>query len=332
MIPNQWYVLMESKQVKDRPVGVTRMGEKMVFWRDASGRISCLRDRCPHRGVALSEGQILDGHLQCPFHGFEYDATGCCTLIPANGRDATVPKVFQAHSYPTHEAHGFIWVWWGQNPPEELPPPRFFDDVDDTFTYRTVYDPWDAHYTRVIENQLDVAHVPFLHYNTIGRGNRTLVDGPGLEWVDDDLFYIYAYNRVDDGTPARRPSQVPVPDPTREYKLEFLFPNLWQNYIQADMRVIGAFVPVDEEHTLLYLRYCQRFVTLPLLRDLVAWLAMPYNRYIAHQDRRIVVTHQPQASGLRIGERLIQADQPIIAYRRRREALMEAARQASKHP
>jgi hypothetical protein len=26
----------------------------------------------------------------------------------------------------------------------------------------------------VIENQLDVAHLPFVHHNTIGRGNRTL--------------------------------------------------------------------------------------------------------------------------------------------------------------
>ena len=81
MIPNQWYVLMESKQVKDRPVGVTRMGEKMVFWRDGSGVASCLRDRCPHRGVELSKGQVVDGHIQCPFHGFEYDWTELTILL-----------------------------------------------------------------------------------------------------------------------------------------------------------------------------------------------------------------------------------------------------------
>jgi hypothetical protein len=28
---NQWYVVMDSDQVKARPVGVTRMGEKLVF-------------------------------------------------------------------------------------------------------------------------------------------------------------------------------------------------------------------------------------------------------------------------------------------------------------
>ena len=327
MIPNQWYVLLESKEVKDRPAGVTRMGERMVFWRDAGGRVSCLRDRCPHRGVALSLGQVANGQLQCPFHGFEYDASGRCTLIPANGRSASVPQIFRAHSYPTHEAHGLIWVWWGQDPPADLQPPRFFDDIDDTFTYHTIYDPWDTHYTRVIENQLDVAHVPFLHSDRIGRGNRTLVDGPGLHWIDDDLLYVYTYTRLDDGTPPRRPSEVTAPDPSREYKLEFLFPNLWQNYIQADMRVVGAFVPIDETHTLLYLRYYQRFVRLPVLRELVTWLAMPFNRLIAHQDRDVVETHQPQPSGLRIGEKMIQGDRPIVEYRRRREELIEVAGQ-----
>jgi hypothetical protein len=30
MIPNQWHILMDSRQVKARPVGVTRMGEKLI--------------------------------------------------------------------------------------------------------------------------------------------------------------------------------------------------------------------------------------------------------------------------------------------------------------
>jgi phenylpropionate dioxygenase-like ring-hydroxylating dioxygenase large terminal subunit len=235
--------------------------------------------------------------------------------------------VFRADAYPTYEAHDFIWVWWGEEPGAGLEPPRFFDDIDDTFTHRTLSDPWDAHYTRVIENQLDVAHLPFVHGNSIGRGNRTLVDGPILQWIDDDLFYVYTRNRTDDGAPPKKPSEVAVPDLARENKLEFLFPNLWQNYIQADMRVVGAFVPVDEEHTLLYLRFYQRFIRFPILRNLVVWLALPANRYIAHQDRRVVITQEPKASGLRIGEKLIQADRPIVEYRRRREALLESARQ-----
>jgi len=332
MIPNQWYVLMDSKQVKDRPVGVTRMGEKLVFWRDDAGQVSCLRDRCVHRGVELSKGQVIGGRLQCPFHGFEYDTSGRVTRIPANGKNTPVPERFRVHSYPACEAHGFIWVWWGENPPADLKPPRFFDDLDDRFAYATIYDPWEAHYSRAIENQLDVVHLPFVHHNTIGRGVGKVVDGPGLLWVDEEMFHVYVFNRHDDGTPPRKPGEVPVPDPTKDFRLEFIFPNLWQNRLGEQARIVAAFVPVDEGHTILYLRFYQKFMRLPLLRDLVAWLAMPFNRRIAHQDRRVVVTQEPKPSALRIGERLIQGDGPIVAYRRRREALIEAARKAAAEP
>ena len=331
MIPNQWYVLMESKQVKDRPVGVTRMGEKMVFWRDGAGRVSCLRDKCPHRGVELSKGHVVNGHIQCPFHGFEYDASGQATYSPALGREGIPPKAMRAQSYPTYEAQGFIWVWWGEDAPDGVPdplaPPRFFDDLGEAFTYKSVHDPWQAHYSRVIENQLDVVHLPFIHHNTIGRGERTVVDGPVIDWVDEDRFYVYVYNRPDDGTPPRKASELPVPHPSG-FRLEFIFPNLWQNRVADDVRIVAAFVPVDEEHTLFYLRYYQRFLTLPLLRDLVTWAAMPFNVLVAHQDRRVVETHQPQPSGLRIGEKMIQGDRPVVEYRRRREELIEAARGA----
>jgi phenylpropionate dioxygenase-like ring-hydroxylating dioxygenase large terminal subunit len=325
MIPNQWYVVLDSSQVRDLPVGVTRMGEKLVFWRDRAGRVSCLRDRCVHRGVALSKGKVLgSGKLQCPFHGFEYDASGKVTKIPANGKNTPVPDRFHIQRYPTHEAHGFIWIWWGDHPPDNLEPPPFFQDLDEGFSYGHAYDPWDAHYSRVIENQLDVVHLPFVHHNTIGRGNRTLVDGPVVEWLDENRFVFYVYNRVDDGRPPRKPEEI-TPDPVRDFKLGFTFPNLWQNYISPDVRVMAAFVPVDDAHTVLYLRFYQRFVRLPILRDLVNRLAMPFNLRIAHQDRRVVVTQEPKASGLTIGEKLIQGDRPIIEYRRRRQELLQEA-------
>ena len=326
MIRNQWCVVMESRRVQDRPVGVTRMGEKLVFWRDAAGQVSCLRDQCVHRGAELSKGKVLhDGRLQCPFHGFEYDASGKVTRIPANGRDAAVPERFRVSGYPTHEAHGFIWLWWGDNPPAELPAPQFFDDIDDPFVYDTVYDPWHAHYSRVIENQLDPVHLPFVHRTTIGRGNRTLIEGPGIQWINDDKFYTYVYNKVDDGSTPRRPEEVPVPDPTRDYRLEFIFPNLWQNRISPVMRIVAAFVPVDDENTLMYLRVYQRFMKAPLPGLALSWMISRFNLVVAHQDRRVVVTQLPRASGLKIGERLIPGDRPIVEYRRRRQELMDQA-------
>ena len=105
-------------------------------------------------------------------------------------------------------------------------------------------------------------------------------------------------------------------------------PNLWQNYISPDVRIAAAFVPVDEGHTLLYLRFYQRFMRVPVLGKLIARLAMPANVYIAHEDRRVVVTHRPAISGLKIGEALIQGDLPIIEYRRKREEWQRAAASA----
>ena len=223
MIPKQWYVVMDSNQVRHKPVGVVRMGEKLVFWRDTSGKVVCLHDKCAHRGVQLSKGKVIDDHLQCPFHGLEYDSTGKVMKIPANGKDTPVPERFQALNYPVHEKHGFIWIWWGENPPTNLEPPSFFQDIDSSLSFAKVYDHWKIYYSRVIENQLDPVHLPFVHHNTIGRGNRTLVDGPGFQWIDDNRFYIFAHNRVDDGSSPLKAEQLPKPDLVKDFKLEFIF-------------------------------------------------------------------------------------------------------------
>jgi len=219
MIPNQWYVILESKEVKPgKPVGVLRMGERLVLWRDEQGRLACLRDLCPHRGAALSAGKCLGGQVQCPFHGFEYDASGRCVVVPANGRKAAPPKVMQARAYPVREAHGFVYLWWGEARVDaQLPPLPFFDTIDEPryaqFTFR---DPWPTHYSRATENQLDVVHLPFVHYNTIGRGNQTLVHGPFncLTVASDccDLLELWYLNEVDHGQRLLRPNEISRPD------------------------------------------------------------------------------------------------------------------------
>jgi phenylpropionate dioxygenase-like ring-hydroxylating dioxygenase large terminal subunit len=325
MIAGQWYVVLDSLQVKDQPVGVTRMGEKLVFWRDASGKAACFRDRCAHRGIELSKGKVIGNHLQCPFHGLEYDISGRVTVIPAEGRKTPVPDRFKAAGYPVHEERGLIWIWWGENPPGDLKPPAFFTDIDSQFSFSRAFDHWNAHYSRVIENQLDAAHLPFIHYNTIGRGHRTIIDGPLVRWLGADQFEVYVHNRVEDGTAPVKPEQFPTPDPEHGVKLEFIFPNLWQNHINEQVRILAAFIPVDRDNTILYLRFYQKFLRTPLLRNLVNRLAMPFNLVVAHQDRRVVVTHRPRVSGLQIGEQLFPADRPIAEYRRHRQELMEKA-------
>jgi phenylpropionate dioxygenase-like ring-hydroxylating dioxygenase large terminal subunit len=212
MIPNQWYIILDAREVpQGKPVGVTRMGEKLVIWRDPHGQVTCMRDLCPHRGVALSVGQLKGECIECPFHGFLYDTSGRCRLIPANGREAEPPKAFQIYTYPTREAHGFIYIWWG-DPREVYPELPFFDSiVEEKYSYATLRDHWATHYSRAIENQLDVVHLPFVHHNTIGRQPHRVTGRwfKSSHAMETGLLNLWVYNQVDEGQTART---LPAPD------------------------------------------------------------------------------------------------------------------------
>lgn len=326
MIRNQWYVVLESNEVKpNRLMGVTRLGERLVFWRTQAGQVACMRDLCPHLGAQLSQGRVLHDHLTCPFHGFEYDVSGQCVYLPAYGSAGSIPKAMRTAGYPTHEANGLIWIYWGE-PQGELQPPRFFESIGDDFSYQSFRQHWPVHYSRMVENQLDVMHLPFVHATTIGRGGRMVVDGP-LVRLQDDLLEVWVYNRLDDGTPPRKAEDLPQPD--RRPFLQFRFPNLWHNWISDDVRITIAFVPVDEENGLLYGRFYQRFMRAPVLRNLVNLGGTLSSRYIAYQDWRIVSHQLPKKTSLKkMGEKLTQSDRAILTYRKRRQELLEAAGQA----
>jgi phenylpropionate dioxygenase-like ring-hydroxylating dioxygenase large terminal subunit len=324
LITNQWYAILESDEIKKgKPVGVTRMAEKLVAWRDSTGKLSVMADKCPHRGVALSIGEIKTDCIQCPFHGFEYDQSGACTLVPANGIKARPPKALKVQSYVTREAHGLVYIWWGAEQ-ETYPPLPYFESIDDKFVYSTVRDHWNTHYSRAIENQLDVVHLPFVHRTTIGAGNKTVVNGPQVKvknhYPQDNLLELWVSNEVDNGQTPKKASE--LPEPARRPFLQFRYPNVWHNWISDSIRVFVAFAPIDHENTLMYLRYYHTVKT-PILRQITGFIGGIANLVIERQDKRVVITQQPKRADLDIGEVLIQGDGPIITYRKIRRDLIE---------
>ena len=134
---------------------------------------------------------------------------------------------------------------------------------------------------------------------------------------------LWVYNQVDGGQAPLKPRQIPPPQ--RHPFLQFRFPNIWHNWISDQVRIMAAFVPIDDENTLMYIRMYQRVVRLPILRDIFNLLGVVANLVIERQDKRVVVTQRPKRSDLHIGEKLIQGDGPIIEYRRWRRKLIEAA-------
>lgn len=319
MIKNQWYAVLDAKELKKNKIyGVTRCGEKLAFWRDESNHVHCIFDQCCHRGASLSSGHILGQHIACPFHGFEYDSSGKVVVIPANGRNTPVPEHYKVNAFLVKEAYGFIWLWYGDDFGAGAGPIPFFEELKSGFSYGQINETWAVHYTRAIENQLDVVHLPFVHATTIGRGNRKLVNGPVVTWKEN-LMTFYVDNVLDQGQSPKKPTE--IPNYQRLFHLQFQMPNTWQNIISNDARIVAAFAPIDEEHTQIYIRFYQRFVSLPGLKSIVNRLSNISNRVILHQDRRVVLTQLPKKSELSMGENLIQGDLPIIEFRKRRELL-----------
>jgi len=320
MIYNQWYVILESKELKKlKPLRVIRFNQKLSLWRDEEGNVCCIADKCCHRGVSLSCGRIINGKLECPFHGFIYDKSGIVTMIPANGKNSPVPETMNVKSYKTFEDAGLIWIWWGDEG-KINGDPFFFKELKE-FSYSSFKDNWNVHYSRAIENQLDVVHLPFVHKTTIGRGNKTLVNGP-VVIREKELITFYVNNIKDDGkTTPLKPAEI------KEYKnffyLQFHYPNIWQNFISDKIRAFAAFVPVDEDNTIIYIRYYQKLIKIPLLKQLINYTGKIASVVILRQDKRVVITQLPKKSSLKIGEHLIMGDIPIVEYRKHRQELID---------
>lgn len=91
----------------------------LALWRSASGKLTALADRCPHRGMRLSYGFVRGEALSCIYHGWSYGLTGQCQRIPAHP-ELTPPAAIKAPSYSVEERNGVIWI--ALETPEAPPP------------------------------------------------------------------------------------------------------------------------------------------------------------------------------------------------------------------
>jgi phenylpropionate dioxygenase-like ring-hydroxylating dioxygenase large terminal subunit len=279
--------------------------------------VHCIFDKCCHRGASLSTGKIVKDHVECPFHGFQYDCSGKVKYIPANGKKAKIADNFKVNAYTVREAYGFIWLWYS-NQTVAIPEIPFFEELRKGFSYGGFSETWGVHYTRAAENQLDVVHLPFVHKSTIGKGNKKLVNGPVVKW-EDNLMTFYVKNEEDHGQRPQKPNE--IEEYEKLFHLQFQMPNIWQNIISDQVRIFAAFAPIDEENTHIYLRFYQSFIRTPGLKQLVNAASKISNKIILHQDRRVVLTQLPIKTKLKMGENLVQGDLPIIEFRKRREFL-----------
>src|SRR5687768_11390769 len=105
-LKNFWYIAARSKELGKRPRPVQLFGEPLVLFRDRRGHPAALMDRCAHRNTELSTGRIIGDCVECPYHGWRYDAAGACTAIPSLGAEAQLPKL-RVKAFPCAEHEGY---------------------------------------------------------------------------------------------------------------------------------------------------------------------------------------------------------------------------------
>jgi phenylpropionate dioxygenase-like ring-hydroxylating dioxygenase large terminal subunit len=152
--------------------GLRLLGEDIVLWR-SNGQVMAWQDLCLHRGTRLSLGQVTEGLLACPYHGWTYDTSGRCVRIPAHP-DQTPPTKAVAKTYQIQERYHMIWVSLGQ-PAHDIPPFPEWDKSE----YRKIFCgpyPVNASGPRIVENFLDVGHFPFVHEGILGVKDRPEIE------------------------------------------------------------------------------------------------------------------------------------------------------------
>ena len=180
--PEGWYFVTDRRSIlKKKLLEKQWMGENIVVWCDREGAVCVARSVCPHLGSSLGPaagGQVRDGRLVCPFHGFAYDVAGRCVATPF----ADPPRSTRLRVFETREIEGLVFAWWGLDgrPPHwSLPDQPPGEGEWSRMVLQTLRFP--AHPQETAENVVDLAHLRYVHgYDNVEPVGKTTVNGPVL--------------------------------------------------------------------------------------------------------------------------------------------------------
>ncbi len=65
--------ILDHDELPEGRVTTVTIGHHTLAVTHHDGQYGCLENHCPHQGGPLGEGSIENGHLRCPWHGFDYD-------------------------------------------------------------------------------------------------------------------------------------------------------------------------------------------------------------------------------------------------------------------
>lgn len=219
---NCWYPVSFSCDIdSQQPYAFSLYDEPLVLFYDEDGNPVCLRDRCPHRAARLSDGQLIEGCIECLYHGWQFDGAGACRRIPQLPEGRSIPSKTSVQAYAVVERQGIVWVWAGDAAAADPALVPLTPAIDMPAVYCVDFQidlPYDQSY--LIENIIDVAHIHIAHDGVRGGGVRSLAKPLDFDIEESSIAGIRSRFRTLESREARGTSSL------KGAIVEFIAPNL----------------------------------------------------------------------------------------------------------
>jgi phenylpropionate dioxygenase-like ring-hydroxylating dioxygenase large terminal subunit len=232
------------------PMRLMLLGEKLVAFRDTSGRAGVMDHRCPHRCASLVLGRNEQDGLRCIYHGWKFDVDGNCVDMPSVPASHDFKEKVKARAYKAVDRNGILWVYMG--PHQDSPPPltqveaTLLDEseVDISFIQR------NCNWMQALEGDIDTSHFGFLHVGHLDPDN--VPEGHPLEHTATERAPEYHVRDMPWGTTYGAYRTV-RPETIYWRFANYMFP-FWTQTPQGPFpRNIQAraWVPLDDEHVMM---------------------------------------------------------------------------------
>src|SRR3954454_10821495 len=117
-----WIPIAAASELKNKATKKVRiLCEDLVLYRDLSGNLGLIDERCPHRKVSLVYGMPQQEGLRCQYHGWCFNEKGNCMDQPNEPENSTFKNRIKTKAYPVQEMGGLIFAYLGPAPAPLLP-------------------------------------------------------------------------------------------------------------------------------------------------------------------------------------------------------------------
>lgn len=317
-----WHPVLRSSDLGETPRRIDLLGEPWVITR-LNGSITAFVDKCPHRNARLSDGMVVGDTLQCPYHGWRFDGTGHCTLIPALGVGATVPPTAQLKPAHVTERYDLIWI------APETPRAEIIDIAE--WTDDSLHKVWmpaidiNATAAQFIDNFLDFGHFPFVHAGTFGSAEDSNISDYNVDKTNDGWGFIvdYPHSIANKEDPLVASGQHPLVQP-RNMVYTFQAPFSANLHLELPLTgVVNAIATFCQPMT----KSTTRLYTVMLRSDgasaTAAQAAIEYEYSVLQEDLVVIEHLWDNEIALGVGQAHSRADRNTVEFRRILARLLE---------